>query len=69
MPPSNKSKPEAEQRPDPIYLSRRQTIERFPIGPTKLNELLQAGIIESSLVHGRRWINFASISRYARGES
>jgi hypothetical protein len=52
-------------RPEPIAVSPKVAIQLVPIGTTKLYEALNSGAIESTLVNGRRWINYQSLKRFA----
>jgi hypothetical protein len=52
-------------KPEPLAVSPRQALELLPIGNTKLYEAINDGIIQSTLVNGRRWINFQSLKRFA----
>jgi hypothetical protein len=58
---SNNSNPP----PEPIAVSPKVAIQLVPIGTTKLYEALNSGAIESTLVNGRRWINYQSLKRFA----
>ena len=50
---------------EPLAVSPKQATALVPIGLTKLYEALNTGAIESTLVNGRRWINFQSLKRFA----
>jgi hypothetical protein len=52
-------------KPEPLAVSPRQAIELLPIGTTKLYQLINNGELETTLVHGRRWIDYQSLKRYA----
>jgi len=53
------------QSPEPVAVSPKQATQLFPIGITKLYDLINSGEVESALVGGRRWINFRSLKKYA----
>jgi hypothetical protein len=59
MPSTNNTKPE------PLAVSPRQATQLVPIGVTKLYEAINDGIIQSTLVNGRRWINYQSLKKFA----
>jgi hypothetical protein len=44
-------------------------MELVPIGMSKLQDLINDGTLESRLVHGKRWISYASLKKYALGET
>ena len=50
---------------EPLAVSPRQAKQLTPIGHTKLYEAIRNGEIESTLVNGRRWINYQSLKKYA----
>jgi hypothetical protein len=52
-------------KPEPLAVSPRQATELVPIGVTKLYDLINSGELETTLVHGRRWINYQSLKKYA----
>jgi hypothetical protein len=51
--------------PEPLAVSPKQATQLVPIGITKLYEAINNGRIESTLVNGRRWINYQSLKRLA----
>ena len=52
-------------KPEPIAVSPKQATQLVPIGITKLYEAINAGALQSTLVGGRRWINFQSLKKFA----
>jgi hypothetical protein len=50
---------------EPLAVSPLQATQLVPIGKTKLYEALNSGAIESTVVNGRRWVNFRSLKRFA----
>jgi hypothetical protein len=50
---------------EPIAVSPKQAVAILPIGTTKLYEALNSGVIQSTLVNGRRWINYKSLKTFA----
>jgi hypothetical protein len=58
-----KKPPEPEL--EPLAVSPKQAIQLVPIGITKLYDAINSGALESTLVNGRRWINYASLKKFA----
>jgi hypothetical protein len=50
---------------EPLAVSPKQALAIVPIGMTKLYEAINSGAIKSSIVNGRRWINYQSLKRFA----
>jgi hypothetical protein len=50
---------------EPLAVSPKQATQLVPIGITSLYAAINNGAIESTLVNGRRWINFQSLKRFA----
>jgi hypothetical protein len=57
--------PPLKDKLEPLAVSPRQATELVPIGITKLYEAINTGMIQSTLVNGRRWINYQSLKRFA----
>jgi hypothetical protein len=57
--------PPLKDKLEPLAVSPRQATELVPIGITKLYEAINTGMIQSTLVNGRRWINYQSLKSYA----
>jgi hypothetical protein len=57
--------PQDKEKPEPLAVSPKQAIHLVPIGITKLYDAINNGAIESTLVNGRRWINYQSLKRFA----
>lgn len=52
-------------KPEPLAVSPKRATELVPIGITKLYEAINSGAIKSTLVNGRRWIDFQSLKKFA----
>ena len=52
-------------KPEPVAVSPTQATQLVPIGITKLYEALNSGVIQSTVVNGRRWINYQSLKTFA----
>jgi hypothetical protein len=52
-------------KPEPLAVSPRQATQLVPIGITKLYEALNSGVIQSTVVNGRRWIDYQSLKTFA----
>ena len=50
---------------EPLVVSPKQATQLVPIGVTKLYDLINSGELETTFVHGRRWINYQSLKKYA----
>jgi hypothetical protein len=50
---------------EPLAVSPKQALAIVPIGMTKLYEAMNGGRLESTLVNGRRWINYKSLKKFA----
>jgi hypothetical protein len=50
---------------EPLAVSPKQALAILPIGMTKLYEAINEGRLESTVVNGRRWINYQSLKRFA----
>jgi hypothetical protein len=56
-------KPKSEL--EPIAVSPNQATQLVPAGKTSLYKAMNDGRLESTLVNGRRWINYQSLKRFA----
>jgi hypothetical protein len=52
-------------KPEPLAVSPKQATQLVPIGITKLYEAINDGVLQSTLVNGRRWINYESLKKFA----
>jgi len=50
---------------EPLCVSVKQALALIPLGQTALYEAMNDGRLESSLVNGKRFINFKSLKRFA----
>jgi hypothetical protein len=50
---------------EPLAVSPKQALAIVPIGMTSLYEAMNDGRLESTLVNGRRWINYLSLKKFA----